>query len=271
MIDNDNPFNKLKLRNFILWYIISQIIISILSKLNIKNNFLSFIFLHLIIVTWVIFKSSVFNIDIKKLIGKLPSKYNWWEIFYIATPLVLFSIGVTATLLYTFSLIAPVFTENILNSPSNITQIGFVNQILFICIIFPIIEEFFFRGIILNRLYIKWGLRQSIIISSFIFSMFHMDLIGGFIFGIVMALLYIKNQTLIIPIICHIINNIAFTVLYFFEKTLNTDKMSIKLNELYSDSWLFIVFFVFSSPWIIYLIWKNWFYITTDYKPPYTT
>lgn len=74
----------------------------------------------------------------------------------------------------------------------------------------PIAEEFIFRGLLLNRLIKKTNMWGGIIISSVLFSVFHMDfdiLIGTFLFGIIASLLYLKTKNLLVPILLHMLHN----------------------------------------------------------------
>lgn len=74
----------------------------------------------------------------------------------------------------------------------------------------PIAEEFIFRGLLLNRLITKTNMWGGILISSFIFSIYHMNidlLIGTFLFGIIASLLYLKTKNLLVPIILHMGHN----------------------------------------------------------------
>lgn len=71
----------------------------------------------------------------------------------------------------------------------------------------PIVEEFFFRGILLTRWSIKWGAPRAIFLSSTIFGLLHREVIGHIFFGYVMAVLYIETKSLYAPILMHIANN----------------------------------------------------------------
>lgn len=78
-----------------------------------------------------------------------------------------------------------------------------------LCVITPALEEFAFRGLLLHRWAEKYGLRTAIISSSALFSILHPDPIGAFVFGVGMCILYLKTQSLILPITCHALNNFA--------------------------------------------------------------
>ena len=91
--------------------------------------------------------------------------------------------------------------------------------ILFICIIGPIAEEFIFRGLLLKRMILKSSVWGGIMISSILFGILHMDIIGSTIFGIIAALLYLITNNLAIPILFHIANNSFAMIMAYLNPT----------------------------------------------------
>ncbi len=86
-------------------------------------------------------------------------------------------------------------------------------------IIAPIGEELFFRGFIHNWLRNRLNMWPAILLSSLIFSAFHLiplQMIMVFPMGLITAWSYEKSKSLVTPIILHIINNfiaLSFTIL----------------------------------------------------------
>ena len=76
-----------------------------------------------------------------------------------------------------------------------------------ICILAPIIEEFVFRGVLLHSWVNKWGLKKAVLISSLLFGLAHPNFLGASVFGIGMCILYLRTQNILIPILCHSVNN----------------------------------------------------------------
>ncbi len=76
-----------------------------------------------------------------------------------------------------------------------------------LCVAAPILEEFAFRGVILHRWSHKFGLRSAVLWSSLLFGIVHPDPLGAFAFGIGMCVLYLRTQSLLLPIICHGVYN----------------------------------------------------------------
>jgi len=85
-------------------------------------------------------------------------------------------------------------------------------SLLTLCVVAPVIEEATFRGILLPRFAFKWGLRWGIVVSSAIFGIAHPDPVGAFIFGLAMCALYLRTQSLLLPMFCHGLYNFAVWV-----------------------------------------------------------
>jgi len=75
-------------------------------------------------------------------------------------------------------------------------------------VIVPVTEEVSFRGLLLRRWAQKWNMTKAVLLSSLIFGLLHADPIGAFAFGIGMCVLYLKTQSLYVPIVCHALNNL---------------------------------------------------------------
>lgn len=107
----------------------------------------------------------------------------------------------------------------------NLTQYPIIT-FLNICIIAPICEEIFFRGLILKGLLnYKVHPTKAIIISAFIFGGVHIfpwQMLGGIMAGIVLGIVFYKTGSLLTSTILHIINNLTGYIMYIKYKHLNT-------------------------------------------------
>ncbi len=123
-------------------------------------------------------------------------------------------IGITSPIV---SLIpVPEFLNEMLIEMANRTG---VYSFIAIVIAAPIFEELIFRGIILDGLLKKYTPLKSILLSSFLFGLIHLNpwqFIGAFIIGIFSGWIYYKTKKLTLPILMHMANNLfAFVGMYF--------------------------------------------------------
>lgn len=98
----------------------------------------------------------------------------------------------------------------------------------------PILEELVFRGIILDGLLKKYSPIKSILISSILFGVVHLNpwqFIGALIIGIFSGWVYYETKKLTLSILIHFVNNLfAFGSMYFMDLETIMDK---SLTELY--------------------------------------
>lgn len=98
---------------------------------------------------------------------------------------------------------------NIMEQSFDILQSGW-GGILAISIIGPVLEELLFRGAITKALLQQYSPAKAILISAFLFGVFHINpaqILPAFLIGILFAWTYYKTASLIPCILMHILNN----------------------------------------------------------------
>lgn len=114
----------------------------------------------------------------------------------------------------------------------------------FIAIVFaaPILEELIFRGIILDGLLKRYSTLSSIILSSVLFGIVHLNpwqFIAALTIGIFSGWVYYKTKKLTLSIIIHSVNNLlAFGSTSFGDMQ---TMMDATLPELYGGFWNFMI------------------------------
>ena len=131
----------------------------------------------------------------------------------------------------------------------------------------PLISEFIFRGLVLQKWVIKWGIKTAIITSSLLFSLMSLRLIAIipiFIHCVILSILYFKTRNLISPILSYLFYNTlasVYSVLYFFMTPENERNafLSLESYQEYAKSLLSQRFFLIavSVPFLIYFIYKH--------------
>ena len=125
--------------------------------------------------------------------------------------------------LYLLSYLIPtvsniLFFNNIQNDNSfeNISYVSFFA----IIIIYPFLEELFFRKLIAKKIYDAKGLKPALFISAVIFSVSHIftnyGLLGAFFGGLTLGFIYLKTFNFLFCFISHSLNN--FLVIVMSEK-----------------------------------------------------
>ncbi|HSJ39339.1 MAG TPA: type II CAAX endopeptidase family protein [Planococcus sp. (in: firmicutes)] len=125
-----------------------------------------------------------------------------------------------------------------------------------IAVIAPIAEEFVFRGVILHWLIASSGLWKGIGLSSLIFSIFHINILGAFLFSLVASLLYLKTGTLLVPILLHIFNNSLSIFQYSINPSFPEWLVVTSINDLYTKTVPNLVALIISL--VLLLVFINW-------------
>ena len=286
---NPSPFEKhLRARVFALYAIlafiaamVSIMIISALlppwfkSRSSPLQTVLSGLLLYIFFFLFTFRRLSRGDLSYERLFGPFPAwhtigRYSLWVV-----PLVILSITSAYLLFFPLSFLFPGFVKSwfIDLSPTMVWTTGDqyvlanVLNFLMIVIVAPVFEEFFVRGILLTRWTVKWGVIPAVIVSSVIFAIPHINIIGMFCVGCVMAVLYIRTKSLFVPISIHVINNLIAWTMGFLEIYFD-DPISYKTVTEFQESWqIGLVGFVISIPFV-FQFWRR--YISNiDWQVPY--
>lgn len=120
-------------------------------------------------------------------------------------------------------------------------------------IVAPILEEIFFRGILLKDMSISWGPRWAIFISSLLFSALHFNIIQAvpaFLMGLVIGYIYIYTRRgLTTVILIHIINNLISSVSLFWGFGIES-----VWQKYLPQGWIFTLVYVIAALCVVLLI-----------------
>jgi membrane protease YdiL (CAAX protease family) len=119
-----------------------------------------------------------------------------------------------------------------------------------IVIMAPVAEEWFFRGLLLRRLTLKWGAVSGVVISSLAFGLLHTDIIGATIFGIAMCALYARSGSLWPAAIAHAANNAIAAGLIVLAAHGVVDVDAVTVEELRADWVSPLIALVVAGCWI---------------------
>ncbi len=92
---------------------------------------------------------------------------------------------------------------------------GVLYELLGSCLVIPIAEELLYRGVVLRRLRMMFGVVPAVVLSALIFGVMHANLVQFLyagILGLLLGLLFQTTNKLYAPILGHIAANVAAVV-----------------------------------------------------------
>lgn len=154
------------------------------------------------------------HLQMRRLWGNWRAAIPWGSLLRVVPALVVLSIGTTLLMIYLISWLAPELAESMLHSLGEEDRETAWPQMyqglrwLSIGVVAPITEEWLFRGILLHRWGLKWGLSRGLLASSGVFGLLHPNPVGLTVFGLVMGLFYLQTRSLTLPVLAHALNNL---------------------------------------------------------------
>lgn len=176
---------------------------------------------HAIFFIAILVIARIVGVKWDRLFGEDPTVAEVIPALKLTCFIFLFSAAAAYALFIPLSYVSPAFVQwwyldalgVILSDSGGYPILANVLNFLSLVVIAPVLEEVVFRGLLLHRWAYKWNLKTAIIVSSLLFGVMHADPIGAFVFGVGMCILYLRSQSLYIPILCHSLNNLAVWIL----------------------------------------------------------
>lgn len=229
----DSLFEKIKIRKIILIYIcaialtFAIIAIPFVNNICLKDKAFREIILNLLIILWFYIILSKENVFIKSKIINYVKNIDYKKIahLYFLNVGIYIGIGLCFFIGDKFSI----------KLPSTM-------YIIYGITLAPIVEELIFRGVILNRFKIRFGIILAIFVSAILFGIAHFDIniIGRLIFGLLCAILFFQTRNILNCIILHLLNNASIFMFPVLSKYTN---FSINTNSEFEKTILMIIIF----------------------------
>lgn len=247
-MDLDDKLNQIKIRDIIIIYLLSILIISglifIIIKLNHKNvgdfiiGIVVFI-LQLLICLMLLLKIKPSKEDIKALYNDFKKKIKKREIIEVTFIKLCIAIGGSKLVLSIFYFIDPILVNDFIYQSTSLISSGkgYIINFILLAFISPIVEEIVFRGVMLNRITEKFSMCSGIVVSSMIFASFYAGsgIAGALVLGIINSILYIKYRNILFPIVVNSLNNIVLLILAFPLIKISRDNFTISYNDILMD------------------------------------
>lgn len=163
------------------------------------------------LAAWTLYRARrpPFNLDLGAL-SRRPARRSDWRYLLLVIPLLVTTAAALYLVMFVASFVAPQLVGAMLatpESPSDAVTLRSLPGDLVESALGAIAEEWLFRGVLLHVWAQTFGVRFAVLASSVLFAAMHSDVIGSVIFGIVMAALYIRTGSLLVPIVAHFLFN----------------------------------------------------------------
>ncbi|MEM9007234.1 MAG: CPBP family intramembrane glutamic endopeptidase [Cyanobacteria bacterium P01_F01_bin.86] len=213
---------------------------------------------------WVVWQYRRHNINLRSLFGPWPAPSSWRALLGLWITLFIFSLGSFQVLYTLLSFWLPEWVNATLQESiflgTGDTSIPWLYNTLIIVVLVigaPILEEFLFRGFLIHRWGTRWNPRIAVILSSILFGVLHPNPIGLSVFGLALALLYLRSRSLGLAIVVHSLNNAIAAGLEILTRIFGWTETP-SLANFRADVWLGVMFLLVSTPFLVRFVRQNW-------------
>ena len=260
------PFAQPIIRGFLLWILVGVLaslgliflIAGGLDGISPTTGVLGLQLLALLPLFWFLWKHFNQSLPIRYFFRLDFQPFSWANLLIIWMALIILSYGIEGLTNLVLAMVYPeyveaVLSEQIIDPQSTIFFNGLT--VILATVIGPIMEEFVFRGLLLQRLTIKYGRNVAILGSSFLFGILHFESwLSAAIFGVVMCLVFLVSRNLWIPIMLHVGNNMIAVVLNILQ---HRQLSLISIAQLHDHIWYYVTSLL-AAPALFFLIRQLW-------------
>lgn len=158
---------------------------------------------------WVAWLCRRHGISLRRLLGR-PRGRRAWGYVAMALPLLLLSAGLFLLQMVLASWVAPETVRGWLadDQATGAAPLAGALSLLASVALAPAVEELVFRGVLLRSWTRRRGRTAALLGTAALFAVLHPgDLVGSFVFGIVLGIIRLRTRTLLVPIACHALFN----------------------------------------------------------------
>ena len=276
-----NPFERTKMRSLVIWAAVNALPALVLlavaaAAFDLDTDDEGWIFAVVIVwayaalAAWLLWQFWRRQVSFGRLLGSPPDGHDWPLTIGVLTAAILFSFGSALVISALLSYVGSGWAEGFTGAGDWLDDVPVVFLLAIVLVVAPVTEEVLFRGFMLHRLAVKWGLKPAIVVSSVAFGLLHINFVGVGVLGVVMALLYVRTRTLIVPIVCHVLNNgvaVSLVILAMLTSTSGAPQAAPASEQVREGIIVGSALLLLSTPALAYFVYKSW--PRAGARPPY--
>ena len=236
----NEKLKKITLKELLSLIIILFVIQYLINALNIVH--IDSFWIYIFIIFYFIFKlrAEIFSVKDDMLEAFSP------DILKTVLAVVILNIFFSYGMLYlSNSILDFVPSVNLFNS-------FLTGSLIATIFISPISEELIFRGVFLNRLQLAVPVVFAVLISSLLFAALHSfgSIFSAFIFGVCIAILYLKTDNIFVPIFAHFLNNLFAEIIVVMDSNkilFTNNSVVLVMSILAIVSFVIILIFIIGN------------------------
>jgi uncharacterized protein len=194
------------------------------------------------------------GMGLRELVGRGAAAAEWRYMLKYMPAVMIASFGLGILSLLLLFHLAPEAMQGQLREMSRTYRgAGFVVLAL---VLAPVVEEILFRGMLFPLLALRWGVRAGMVVSALVFGIFHLNVLGATVFGLVATVFYIRTSSLLVPMGAHFVNNLLAVGLALLMPV--ADEPEITLEDLRQGLWGAVAMTAFGGFFVLRLLRRHW-------------
>ncbi|MDE2794747.1 MAG: type II CAAX endopeptidase family protein [Gemmatimonadota bacterium] len=265
-----NPFEALRTRTLIPWMILGGVLLlaavylaSLVTPLDpgdpATEDVAFMLSLFGALLAWIVWACRRAGVSLRRLVGRIPAGHNWWTTLGLLIVTMAFSIGSGAIVNYGLAVAAPGVLEFLLEAVEPNPPLAYHVAMAVVAVVLgPVIEELLFRGVLLNRWAAKWSVARAVVATSVAFGILHGNPVGVTVAGLVMAVLYLRTGTLLVPIAFHAANNLVARILGFMMGPPEPLDVAVEIQGIRDAALWGVAIVAVTLPVLVWYLRRHW-------------
>lgn len=261
-----SPFDRLRARALLGWFVVATIGIAIVAAVVARiahvqpdQKALALLVMLAVLLTLVVLARRA-GLEWARLFGSPPDR-SMLPLLLVVAPVATITFATALLVFVPLSYVFPTFVARQLLS-TTFFDVATVPQWLLLAvaavIVAPVLEEMFFRGLLLHRWARRWGTMTGVVASSALFAVGHSEIPGHFLFGVAMAALYLRTRRLWVPIAAHALNNFVLVLPILGSVLAHHRPERETLDGLRKEIWLAPPFLLVGALLLLWYVRRYW-------------